>query len=80
MTDTPIQVWIRKNGEMGIWPDQSSLSLEEVGNRLKLASRSEDLEVRLLCEPNMEFRDWSPAALSISKYARQLRLAPIPPK
>lgn len=78
-TTQPIQIWMRKNGSMGIYPRTGqTMTVDAVCECVEAAGRDTDISVRLLCEPNMEFQDWSPLVLRLAKHTRRLSLAPLP--
>lgn len=80
-TDTMVQIWLRKDGTMSVWPEKDCLSIEQIEGRLADTFRGRDTDraIRLMCDPELKISDWAATASRLSRQADQLRIGPAPP-
>ena len=75
----PEQIWVTAD-QLGIWPNtKHALTLEQVQRHLACqAAKGERIEVRLLCDPSLSLQQWGRVALALSRFAEEIRVAPLP--
>ena len=79
--DDRLSIWLTSHG-MGIWPDRNrSVTIEQLERHVKLEAerRGEPVSLRLLCDSQLEIREWSRVAVKLSAHVREVHISPLPP-